>query len=667
MYAQPFTNNLQQLQAMTQSPQIQFLNLTLNNPPYIPQYQGDPYLAQMAPTVAAALAMEIQQNAQKNPLRMFMFNQYGQNAFANADFDALANATLDYIALEMTNRRYRSAEDAAQVCIPQMCEMMCAVNLRIVPGLENAVDPSMVNAIRNTIGTFDQIAAGINAMKAQTQMRPAATGWGQQPQQQGGWGQQQQMAPRGGFSNTQQVNQNVGNHAWRNSGPAAGQMTGGTSSLFQGGNTNTGPVSTGAGASVSPGKYGATAAQEVVSQPFTPRKEMPVNTQAPASAAPSFIPSTPVEVLASSGEIKWKPSAQWPYIPAYVPSSQDLFFTRHPDGSVEPIVKQKEAASMDYDRHATQTSFGPVPKGFDLSNAQKTMSDIEQGIKQLNGATEQLAANKPVTPEITTFVKKQTILDTCESSVWLTGAIERMMAPDGKIPSVYRVYASIADPLISQKDETESINNFGKSSTFIELREKLNAAIPEISAELWGTANLKITSAINRVLSQNLSIPDLTIDSFVADIEDLINHLGNKFGDVIQSAFLKNQRQLINAMFQDFGAAAEDLANNFLDDRKFADGVQPKITFLASNYSMTFLNCVAHELDIGLAQGVAVAVTKELAPIVNELLVGLFKDADARGDTFLRHLIRTNDGRILEASRGYIKITGDFYLLTLIK
>lgn len=648
--------------------QRQFLQLTLSNPPYVPDYQGFAELVPLVPPVAAAMAMEIQNNAQKNPLRLFMFNQYSQNNFANQDFADAVCATMDYIGLVMTNRQYANAEIAAQNCIPQMAEMLCAINLRKYEGLESFLPPEMVGPIKETIAMFDNIAAAINNMRQQMAQRNnvgwnQGGGWGQQQQQQqgwgnaGGWGQ----PARGSLSGSQQ---NAGNHAWRNAGGTG-------STLFTGGSGFSAPVTAGnVGTNVGGSKYN-NPTTSTLAQPFTPRKETTVNTATTTSTEPSFLSALQQDlpVPASDGTIKWRPSSKWPYLPAYTPSTHALYFKQQPDGAVEPIVLPKDPAAMDYDRHATVTSFGPVPKGLDLSHAKETMTNIDRGIKQLNGATEQLADDAPITPEITTFIKKDMVLDTCETSAWFTGALERMQAPDGKIPSVYRIYASIGDPLVSDKDETAWVNNFGNSNTFIELREKMNAAISEVSPELWGTANLKATATINRVVAQNLSIPDLTIDSFVADIEDLITHLGNKFGDQIQSAFLKHQRQLINAMFQNFDTAADDMAAQFLEGRTYAEGVEPKITFMASNYSLTYLNCMSHELDITVERSTAVAVTQIYSPVMNELLDGLFKDADSRGDTILRHLIRTNDGRILEATRGYIAMArgSDFYLLTLIK
>jgi hypothetical protein len=646
----------QQLPFDPQAPQQQQLNLNLNNPPYVPEYNGDQYLQQIAPFVAAALAMEIQQNMGKNPLRMFMFNQYGRDGFRNADFHAIVVATLDFITLEMVNRRYQTAEAAAAQCVPALVEMMCALNLRNFPGLEAYIDQNMVNPLRNLIATFDQLANAI------TQMKNQASGGG------GGWQQQnqnwQQQSPRSGFSGNQQQNQ--GNHSWRNSGPS--QVGGTSSSLFSssGSSGQTFGGGNAGGGTVSPGKYGATStASETVAQPFISRKEAVMETTATVVDTPIFT-QQPTEVLASSGLIKWKPSARWPYLPAYTPSKQELYFTIQADGTVEPIIKERNDAVMDYDKHATVASFGPVPKNLDLSGAQATMANIEQGIKQLNGATERAAEESATdTPEITTFVNRQVLLDTCENSAWFRGAMLRLTAPKDEVPAVYRTYALIADPVISLKDESDVIQNFSKSSTFIELREKLTAAIPEVSTELWSTANMKATTAINRVIAQNMSIPDLTIDSFVVDIQELIEHLGNKFGDNIQQAFLKHQRTLINSMFQSFEDATEDMSVNLFEGLNFPDGVEPKITFIASKYSLTYLNCISHELDIALTQGIAVGVMKALSPVMNELLVGLFKDAEEHGDLFYRHLLRTNDGRILEATRGYIG--DDFYLLTLVK
>ena len=344
-----------------QAPQWQPLNLNLNTPPIVPNYNGPQWIQQLTPLVSAAAAIEIQQRAQTNPLRMFMFNQYASNNFQNDDFAALVVGTLDYIALECAAGRFPNPEQAAQVCVPQMCEMLCAINLRLFPALEQFIqNQSLVQTLRNTISNFDQLVARINNWK-----RTGQAG-GQQSQQGNQWGNQ-----GGGWGNT-----GGGNAGWGQPAQQAGlNSRWGGNTAPQPGQGNTGLFSnTGNAASV-----GSTGSSSVVSAKYAgdnsspiqqphaartiqPKQESVVNQQEQPQS------QGVLEAPATSGDIKWVPSPQHPYMPAAAPSIVELWLRKHPNGVVEPFIKEREQSSMDYERHGT-TTFGPVPRGEQLLRA----------------------------------------------------------------------------------------------------------------------------------------------------------------------------------------------------------------------------------------------------------------------------------------------------------
>lgn len=142
--------------------------------------------------------------------------------------------------------------------------------------------------------------------------------------------------------------------------------------------------------------------------------------------------------------------------------------------------------------------------------------------------------------------------------------------------------------------------------------------------------------------------------------------LARDYGQAIQDAFLKYQKQNIAAEFKVLDAeCSADMTSVFLDGKIYPEGSTPKITYLASDYSLTYLNCVSHELELELAPQIGAAITKALTPIMFKLIEGLFHDIDLKNNNFARHLIRTNDGRIMETCRG--NVGESFYILTLIK
>jgi hypothetical protein len=634
------------------APERQPMNITLNNPPCVPPYNGPGPLQNIAPLAAAALAIEIQNRAPSNPLRTFMYNQYSNNGYQNQDFAALVEATLDFVGLSCTQGRFNNVEQALQTCVPQMCEMLCAVNLTLFPALEQFVTNETAPALRNLIGQFQNLAGQIKNWRMSGGQAGGGSNWGGQPQS--SWGSGNSWAGGGGWGNT---GGGAGfDRRW--GGGNAVQPSAGSTGLFQ--NASSGrqmPAQASTGFVSS--KYGNDS--DPIKQPFQARQ---AQTQQPAQQETTMNTIATAEVQeasAASGKIKWKPSVKYPYFPASTPSLGELWLRKHPDGSVEPFFKERDQ-SMDYDRHAIGGVFGMAPRQLDLSHAADTMQRIEDGIKQVNKAAVAPQEEKSK-PEIITYVKPEATIVTDEVSALLNGALARLAVPGGRIPDVYRVHAIIADPIVTMHDETDAVKNFGASKSYIELREKLNSALNEISPELWGAVNTKMTTLVNRILKMNLGLVNVSIDSFVTDIEDLLNYLGKK-GNLYRESFEKHAREVIYAAFQTLlNDHSSGFTEGFIDGLEFADGGKPQLTYVASNYSLTYLNALSYELDIELSKDTASVVTKALSPIMNEMLEGLFTSTE--GSCFERYLIITNDGRQLEATKGYLNESA--YLLTLVK
>jgi hypothetical protein len=66
------------------------------------------------------------------------------------------------------------------------------------------------------------------------------------------------------------------------------------------------------------------------------------------------------------------------------------------------------------------------------------------------------------------------------------------------------------------------------------------------------------------------------------------------------------------------------------------------------------LNCRSHELELQLIPNIGNVLKEDLTPEIYNLVKNIFIDADLRGMLDARHLIRTNDDRIIEARVGYL-------------
>ena len=610
--------------------QFQYLNINLNNPPAVPNYQGDQRILPMVPVVAAATAMEIQNNAQKNNLRMFMANQYFHNNCQNREFHELVIAIVDYMVLGLMSHRYPNEEVAMQQVIPMMVELACAVNAQLFPALGRYVQNSQ--ATQAAITAFHGVVGEINQFKNQmigggrgnpnwnTAMAPANPSWGGN------------NAP-GYVPAALQYTAPTRNYEMSHGSARTIATNTGGSSLFR-------SDQNGGMRPNIPNARGGTKYNDHV-QGNLPKAETSSiwDTDLPGSSVAISQPikareikmqtnARVIEILAKESGLKWKPTPKQPYVPAFDPTIQDLVYVVEGTTILEAKIVNKAQPLMDYQLHELSTVFGNTVKETDFTNRVETINAISTSIKNINDAAEMLSkddSNKD-DPKIVTFIKKEQIAATSLQEAWFITEIDRRQAIDGTIPDVYRSYATVAYPIVADKDEKDVVEYYGMADTFLELYRRLKASVNDLDPELWNLFNRRMTKLVNRLLKQDLSIPNLSIDSFALDIEDLTNHLVNTYGKTVYDAFVKHQKAFIQSTFLTlYPDTSEYFTNMYLDGKEFNAGV-PKITYLASKYSLTYLDCSSQELGLELSQTVAAMVTEEATPIVHELLKGLVED-----------------------------------------
>lgn len=674
----------------------QFLNVGYDRPPVVPPIDAPPELAAYVPTVAGGAALVIQTNAQRNPLRYFQYNQLSVNGYANEDFAVLIATIFDLAQLNLVTRKSPNPSAAFDDAVPKVIEMFAALNLQHFPALQGYLDPQAINMAHALIGTYNQIGGEIRQMKAQGRVQQG--GYQQTPhygQQYGQPYQQpyQQQANGPSYLGGQQTGQRYGQpqnqgNVWNN----GSSYSGGPQYQPQSGQTpfnryqNAGAPQTNTAPPPSAGRFD----QNPLRQPFTPRQETTMNqvpapqqasnyTPQPAAPVEEYVapvaPPEPLTIAWSSGEVEWKASAEYPYFPAYNPYKHDLYLVIREDGATIPELRERNP--VDYNQHSVKTIFGTPPKGDNAAHRAAVLARIAEGVRKLNAnsgvsavATAAPADASEVTedapaPELSVVVNRDWVSHVSESDAWLIGAIERLRGDAGGVPDVYRTLAYIAEPLVGTTDETSMVASFGAAPTFFALREKLVAATNSISPALAGCVNARATALVNRLLRQNLGSP-LVITSFVEDYPELEAVIESQHGQTVLSAFLRHQAAHIQGTFDTMGEVATDiLTAGLVDPGEYGDGPVPKITYVMSKISLTHLNCRASELETNLVEGLSSAITPKLMPLLHSLLEGLFSTTESE-TWFERHLLRTTDGRVLEASRGYL-VQNDVYLLTLIE
>lgn len=213
---------------------------TAPNLPVNFNFQSLPQMQQFNPLVAGVLIKVVQDNAPRNPLRIFTANMLSQNRWVNPEFERAFLAVSDYAMVLLSAGQFNGqVEQAVLQAANQVASCLAAIYAQQYPNLMAHVPPQQQQELGGLLATYQQIANGISQMRQQAQ----GGGWQQQPQQmgwqqqQGGWPQQQQQfqQPRGAWANgTVQQQQQFQQNSW----PQQQQPQGGWPQNNQGGWNN---------------------------------------------------------------------------------------------------------------------------------------------------------------------------------------------------------------------------------------------------------------------------------------------------------------------------------------------------------------------------------------------------------------------------------------------
>jgi hypothetical protein len=683
------------------NPQGPFYQININNPPFVPNnIQVDQNLAPFLPFIAGCCAAELQSKAQTmpNPLRMFMFNQYAVNSYANEQFVSLVSAVVDYVMLQMyVNRVYQNPEQAISECVPRMVEMLCAINLSMFPQLQGMVSPDILQVASATAQTFNAVGQAIANMK-QNFGAPQPQGYQggyQQPQQPnygGGGGYREQVQQRAGYGSARPFGGSA-NYGLVNPAAAAVDPTSGSARLFNSGQRRQPqgqqPMA-GAGSTMSTRfEKGGSVKQPYVSKgtPMQDQNAPPVhNVWAQSHETPASVPTpAPVQVetrsqppglaigekvLASSGRLQFKPTKlanpAIQYLPAYTPSTHVLFLFLDSNYEVIPFLQSREEAQMKYDRHDTSSAFGKVPRSLPIRPATEALSRVQAGIDIMNGAGETPEgtgdAPDPVLP-VTEMIRPGFLGEINLDTALMQAGVERENAGAEEAPEIFRTHVIVSEPFLTGTDQTAYIRRFGQAKSYDELAGFLNDSAADLDPSLWAGMNRRMTETVNRVLRQNLGLPKLAITSFAEDVHDLTDIIAEDFGGSTLNGWRGHQAEMIQRAFcaldEEF---SETMAKSFLatdEDEHMA------VTFLSHRCSITLLDVLSHELDIEVSAEVSSIVLSRYSPVMWALIDSLMRDPFIAENNFDRHLVKTRDSRVLEVTKGH---TGkDVFLITLVE
>ncbi len=647
-----------------------------NNPAFVPPpgtIQGHPSVLQYVPAISGWAAAEIQAQAESNALRKFMFNMFGAQNFANEDFVALVQGIVDYLEVQMSANPGLTVQAILDKTILQTVEMVCA-NLTVPwPSLMHYMNPQAQGVVNQQVQFFQNLKAATQRLR-------------------GGYGMAQQGM--GNYPGTQQMPQSrVDPRLGGNAVPLVG---GGGSSLFTNTPANI-PLNPQGNSMASTSRWSnrqlvdnsmqsmnittitggqGTGGVIKVAPSSIPQNQEVQQFQQEAQVSTPITQEGPLEPIYAS-KLKWTRSDDMPYFPAFNPDMHCAFLQRIASGSV--IIRfraPEDPLAMEYDRHKLVSTFGAPFKPIDRERASERVERIRAGLKNIR--LEQEVRKTPPEGEspitFPTHVNPVFAVDMMEELIWLKTSCNWLESTqNGKKADIYRRYGYVVEMVVGTESEDHYIETLRATRTWEGIWKTLNDLRGTMSVPLWHRVNDRLTALVNRVIEFNLSLSDGTIDSFAADLPDLIAYLRDKYGEVILRAFKRNEGYLINSIFEqvEHEQSIADLEDFFLPDEDPEAEIDPEkkipvFTHLIKAASFTFLNCLSHELKIEFDHAKTALLTESLTPVLYAIAAGIVRETNAVEETtFANHYIQTLDGRILEIDTGFLG--EETYVIRLVK
>lgn len=698
-----------------------------NNPAPIPQYHGSPEVQQWLSAISTMAVLEIQNNMTRNPLRMFMFNYYVQNRFANDQHFRLVANIADWFDMEMSSGQFQDPQLCLQTIVPRMVEMTTCCQLNQHRELANYIqDQNLFNHCQRMAQNFEELGRAISQFQ-ETRQRNQYRGQFDRPQ----YGHQQQngggswaSAQMGGGQPMTTDPWNAQSNGFSQRQPVQTHSTG-TSSLFserpaqpqqqqyqdspqqlsryamrqrmldeQRAEAEPVQVQQFTAAvdtrrvyeqpedvtwrSVAPDERLFADCEEVdFTKPYphsTGNAQDMQDVETRESASDDLYESL---IHADSSPYKWVPSQRQPYPLLYTPATQLLYHHVMADGKVMEVVKPRVKGSMDYEKHRVPTWTGPQPRKFKQEHADAEMERMMK-VYQTPKDTElpDVEANEAALLENRVFETAPVLETNLEDALVVCQLGRLASVEEGVVTDVYHRRAKIAQVVLGDEDQSRYLERLAECDSYEDAHATLTGLGEVMSPDLWQLCEHKLTSAVNRVMRTQLSIPpaELCITSFSEDILALVPLLRKRFGDFVAESFLMTAETTIRTSFSTFSEVYDDhravLTENYMLEYQLRLTKPPMFTYLASDVTITTLSCASAAIGIELRDDRAVMITTahpflyKLAQDIRGRVRDDIKTSDGLDEEpeFEHHYIRTSDGKLLELSVGVVG--GDSFLLS---
>jgi hypothetical protein len=563
-----------------------------------PQVQLPPNLD---PTVMARIAAEFRTMAQsrlgRSPLHNFQYNLFSQNRFGNPMYTEWVQRAADFTEFLVV-----AQNNAPDVAIPKAVGKIYRASLAITggqyPQVAQMIDQGMyaellrageeLNDIVRDVTAFQQ--AGRRPMVAQPNVgyanyqQPVYGGYQPAPQPAYGGYQAPQagmLPPVGSPSQYRPQPANMAPSGYQtapvyqtpvsNGAPRAG----GAAGRYVDEPATPAPTSWDASrptdfsqTTISPPSFNAQPAvavqPEVIPDLPIPKDvdEVEMNPHYYVPTGKAIDPERPFDVIYVPGGAEVRPahlsgwkrtrSAERPYALGYDPTMFVLFHVKWPDGVVHEKVVEWEP-EMEYLKHEINAELRGAkirPKGKIVANyrnivgtdeAPKPVEDVKLTLDH------DLLEQGEVSPvELDGIITTSTEL---ESEVEARKQVIEQLGLDADTPVVpaYQYQTARLYSLDVSEEAEERLLELANAGSLVEVAEGLDELLNTsvLPLRYYRFINERLTAAVNAVLADNLSLDAVSIDSFTADMADLLDYLKQKQGEAVVTVFNSQTRAFL--------------------------------------------------------------------------------------------------------------------------
>ena len=597
----------------------QRITFTPQNPPFVPQLNGvnQQLFAEYAGYVCAGLANVVSNNLWNAP-RIFAFNMMAANNWQNANFAELVNVAFTILDLTMRQNYGRVDINTIDAIIEQSVTLVVSKLTCSYDAFKNICQPQEYNAAMQNL---QKLNSYFNVMQTQ----PGVHGF-QQPQQ-----------PQHQFGRAAPGIQNA-------IGGGGGGMNMGSTQ------TNRDPISQ--------------------SKFFT------------KSSAPVKQNMQQAEVAETLTVKDWKSSESQPYRNFFNPLLETATYERLKDGNVIETITPIQENNVDRDKHRLVATLG---NNLRIGSTERI---IEIGANAVDLSAirprELEKANKDQDTEpdvyVSQFIYPKVLVDAYKDAAIFTGRLQQFKHQDNSLgPSVYRCFATVFSPQITVDSYNEILERLEKAKHFADVASILATSASGLQTSLSldiGSQEEKnkfidlgiylssiddmMTGLVNSFLKNELSLENVNIDSFTSDVADIPGYLERRFNDRYLQAFLRYEKDIMNSLFSGVKVSSvEDQLYNIVFTEQSEN---LKFSFVPEQYSFTYLNVLAKELNLDNVEATATMISESRSPILFDVVQSLFRQCEGMPIFPAHNLLITKDQKIFKLHKGYL--SSNSYLIS---